>query len=119
MKINSLLKKVRQQRQRRLLRVRRPMMENRRLRLSVHRSGRYIYAQIVDDLKNITLVTASDVKIKNKMTKTQKAIEVGKMLAEKAKKKKIKTVVFDRGWYKFHGRIKALADSSREHGLQF
>ncbi len=119
MKINSLVKKIRKQRQRRLLRVRRPMLENRGLRLSVYRSGRYIYAQIIDDQKNITMVSTSDLKIKTKISRIERAKVVGKTLAELAKKKKIKTVVFDRGWYKFHGRIKALADSGREHGLEF
>lgn len=119
MKINSLLKKTKKQRARRLLRVRRPMQENKKLRLSVHRSGRYIYAQIIDDAKAKTLVQASDLKLTGKMTKTEKAIQVGKLLAERAKKKKITKVVFDRGWYKFHGRVKALADSSRENGLEF
>jgi len=119
MKVGSLLKKVRRQRRRRIIRVRRPLLENRRFRLSVFRSNQHIYAQIIDDKQNKTLVYVSDLKLKGKMTKTEAAEKVGEMLAEKAKEKKIKSVVFDRGWYKFHGRVKALADSSRQHGLSF
>ena len=120
MKISSLLKQVKRQRSRRILRVRRPILESKlRPRLTVFRSGRYIFAQIIDDQQGKTLVAASDLKIKEKQTKTERAKLVGKALAEKALAKKVKTVVFDRGWYKFHGRIKALADSAREAGLKF
>jgi large subunit ribosomal protein L18 len=120
MKISSLQKKTIKIRRRRILRVRRPILENAsRPRLSVHRSNQYIYAQIINDQKKETLVAASDLKLKLKGTKIERAKAVGKELAEKAKKKKISKVVFDRGWYKFHGRVKALADSAREQGLIF
>lgn len=119
MKISSLLKKVKQQRRRRVLRVRRPILESHKLRLNIFRSGRFIYAQIIDDDKRRTLVSVSDLKLKEKLTKTERAKAVGKAIAEAAKKKKITTVVFDRGWYKFHGRVKALAEAAREQGLKF
>lgn len=80
-----------------------------RPRLSVFRSGRFIYAQIINDGKAVTLVSA----------KGSKSQEVGKALAEAAKKKKIKLVVFDRSGYRYHGRVKALADAAREGGLEF
>jgi len=95
MKISSLLKQTRRQRSRRLLRVRRPILESKaRPRLTVHRSSRYIYAQIIDDRLGKTLVASSDlkIKVKDKQTKTERAKLVGKALAEKAMAKKIKTV---------------------------
>jgi large subunit ribosomal protein L18 len=89
-----------------------------RPRLTVFRSNMNIYAQIIDDSKAKTLVAAS-----SKETKATKKMEqaqaVGKLIAEKAKTAKIKTVVFDKGAYKFHGRVKALADGAREGGLIF
>lgn len=92
-----------------------------RPRLSVHRSGRHIYAQIIDDAAGQTLVSAST------LVKGQKSIgpnvdaaaQVGKDIAEKAKAAGITTVVFDRGGFLFHGRVKALADAAREGGLEF
>lgn len=93
-----------------------------RPRLSVFRSGKRVYAQIIDDQKGVTLVAASDYEVgKNgePMTKTMKAAEVGALLAESAKKAGIRAVMFDRGAYKFHGRIKALADAARKGGLEF
>lgn len=120
MKISNMVRKVKNQRARRVLRVRRPLLESMSCpRLSVFRSNEYIYAQIIDDRKRLTLVSASDLKLKDKLTKSERAKLVGQELAKKALKKKIKTVVFDRGWYKFHGRIKALADAARENGLKF
>ena len=80
-----------------------------RPRLSVFRSGRFIYGQIINDAKAVTLVSA----------KGNRSQEVGKALAEAAKKKKIKLVVFDRSGYRYHGRVKALADAAREGGLEF
>lgn len=97
-------------------------------RLTVFRSGKYIYAQIISDENAKTLVSSSDLKMKknnikneeNKTTvKIQAAFAVGRDVAAKALAKKIKKVVFDRGGYKFHGRIKALADGAREGGLVF
>lgn len=123
-------------------------------RLCVFKSGKYIYAQLIDDEKGHTLIEASDLKIKPKTKKRPSegpkgklgrvvgglesvktsegkeekkvlsgkkalAYEVGKSIAEKAIKKKIKKIVFDRGGYKYHGRVKALAEGAREGGLQF
>ncbi len=93
-----------------------------RPRLSVHRTGRHIYAQIIDDSKGATLASAStldkDVKAKNGST-ADAAADVGKRVAEAAKKAGISSVVFDRGGFLFHGRVKALADAAREGGLEF
>lgn len=91
-----------------------------RPRLSVFRSNQHIYAQIIDDEKGITLVAASDRELKgDKAVKQQKAAAVGVLLSEKAKKAKALTVMFDRGPYKYHGRIKALAEAARKGGLKF
>src|SRR5256885_17162595 len=95
-----------------------------RVRLSVFRSSKHIYAQVIDDLKGATLAAASS--IEKDMRGTQKtganiaaAKAVGKLLAERAVAKGIKDVVFDRGGYLYHGRVKALADAAREGGLKF
>lgn len=93
-----------------------------RYRLAVFRSNKHIYAQIIDDEKGHTLVSASDLKdlkTSQKMTKTEKAKEVGKILAQKALEAKVKDVFFDRRKYKYHGRVKALAEGAREGGLNF
>ena len=89
-------------------------------RLSVHRSGKHIYAQVIDDAAGKTIVAAStlDKGIKAKATR-EGAAEVGKTLAERAKKAGVSAVVFDRGGFLFHGRVKALADAAREGGLEF
>ena len=91
-------------------------------RLSVHRSGRHIYAQVIDDTAGTTIASAStldkDVKVKTGATRDS-AAAVGKALAERAKKAGVSTVVFDRGGFLFHGRVKALADAAREGGLEF
>ena len=91
-------------------------------RLSVHRSGRHIYAQVIDDAAGVTLAFAStldkDVKGKAGATKDG-AAAVGKTLAERARKAGVSQVVFDRGGFLFHGRVKALADAAREGGLEF
>jgi large subunit ribosomal protein L18 len=91
-------------------------------RLSVHRSGRHIYAQVIDDAAGKTLVAAStlDKDLKGKTGATRDgAAAVGKALAERAKKAGVSSVVFDRGGFLFHGRVKALADAAREGGLEF
>lgn len=89
-------------------------------RLSVFRSLKSTYAQIIDDENGKTLVSSSAKDIKNKkFNKTEAAKEIGKVLAEKAKAKGIGEVVFDKGAYKYHGRVKALADGAREGGLEF
>ena len=91
-----------------------------RLRLHVYRSNRYIYAQIIDDQAGKTLVAVSEKELKKPATtKTQRSGQVGQLLATKAKTKKINQVKFDRGWYKYHGRIKSLAEAARESGLKF
>jgi len=91
-------------------------------RLSVHRSGRHIYAQVIDDLAGTTIAAAStlDKELKGKTGATRDgAAAVGKTLAERAKKAGVSQVVFDRGGFLFHGRVKALADAAREGGLEF
>lgn len=89
-----------------------------RPRLNVYRSLNHIYAQVIDDSKGETLVSASTIKMKNGGN-VAAAKEIGKAVAEAAVAKGIKSVVFDRGGYLYHGRIKALADAAREAGLQF
>ena len=89
-----------------------------RPRLSVFRSNKAIYAQLIDDTTGITLASASDIAIK-KGTGSQRAKEVGAQIAKAAQAKKIETVVFDRGGYLFAGRVKALAEAAREGGLKF
>ncbi|MDR2823900.1 MAG: 50S ribosomal protein L18 [Prevotellaceae bacterium] len=88
-------------------------------RLTVFRSNAQIYAQIIDDVKGTTLASASSLKIKDKMTKTEQAAKVGKLIADAAKTAGVQTVVFDRNGYLYHGRIKQLADAAREAGLKF
>ena len=91
-------------------------------RLSVHRSGRHIYAQVIDDTAGTTLASAStlDKEFKGKSAASKDgAAEVGKAIAERAKKAGVSAVVFDRGGFLFHGRVKALADAAREGGLEF
>lgn len=95
-----------------------------RLRLSVHRSSRHIYAQVIDDAKGRTVAAASSLEkeMKGKLkTGADKAAAtaVGKLLAERAVGAGVSEVVFDRGGYKYHGRVKALADGAREGGLRF
>ena len=89
-----------------------------RVRLSVHRSGRHIYAQLIDDAAGRTLAAANSLGSKAGAN-ISAAAEVGKLLAEAAKKAGVTTVVFDRGGFLFHGRVKALADAAREGGLEF
>ena len=93
-----------------------------RPRLSVHRSGKNIYAQIIDDISGRTLAAASsldkDLKSANGGS-TEGATAVGKLVAERAKAANVSEVIFDRGSYLYHGRVKALADAAREAGLQF
>ncbi|MDI3542884.1 MAG: large subunit ribosomal protein [Candidatus Atribacteria bacterium] len=91
-------------------------------RLAVFRSLRHIYGQIIDDDEGKTLVAVSSLsaEIKGKSgSKAEVAKEVGKLLAQKAQEKGIESVVFDRGGYKYHGRVKALAEGAREGGLRF
>lgn len=92
-----------------------------RPRLSVFRSNKYVFLQLIDDLKGKTLVSVKDTELKDhkKMeNKVKKAYEAGKLLAEKAKKAGVEEAVFDRGGYKYHGRVKAVAEGAREGGLR-
>ncbi|MDI6602924.1 MAG: 50S ribosomal protein L18 [Patescibacteria group bacterium] len=91
-------------------------------RLYVFRSAKHIYTQLIDDEEGKTLVSASDLEFKKSKklkSKIDKAKEVGKLIAKKAIEKKIERVVFDRGGYKYHGRVKAVAEGAREGGLKF
>ena len=92
-----------------------------RPRLSVFRSGKHIYAQVIDDAKAVTLASASTAEkdVKGKGYNVESASGVGKMIAERALAKGVKQVMFDRGGYIYHGRVKALADAAREGGLEF
>lgn len=87
-------------------------------RLSVYRSNTNIYAQLIDDISGKTLASASDLKL-NDGTKSEKAAKVGEEIATKAKSLNITEIVFDRGWFAYHGRVKSLADSARTAGLKF
>jgi large subunit ribosomal protein L18 len=111
------------QRYRRHLRVRKKVNGTpERPRLVVFRSSKHIYAQLVDDTKGLTLFGASDrsegIAIEGK-GKTAKSFALGKLIAAKAKTQGITTVVFDRGGYQYHGRVKAVADGARKGGLEF
>jgi large subunit ribosomal protein L18 len=92
-------------------------------RLAVYRSNKQIYVQVVDDLNRVTLLSASsrekEVASQTGVKKIEQAKLVGKLLAEKCKEKGIENVVFDRSGYKYHGRVKSLADAAREGGLKF
>jgi large subunit ribosomal protein L18 len=89
-----------------------------RPRISVYRSNKFIYAQAIDDVNEVTLAYASDVKSTAKSNKVDKALEVGKNLGAALKAKKIEAVVFDRNGYKFHGRIKSIAEGIKEAGVK-
>ena len=109
---------------RRERRVRIKLRRKARPRLSVFRSGRHIYAQIIDDAKGQTVAAASslDKELRNRLKSgagKEAAKEVGRLVAERAKAAGIEAVVFDRGGYLYHGRVKALADGARESGLLF
>ena len=88
-----------------------------RPRLSVFRSNKYIYCQLIDDVNGVTIASADSKSIGG--SNAESAKEVGKLIAEKAKTKNVETVVFDRGGNLYHGRVKALADAAREGGLNF
>ena len=115
-------KKTRIQRKRRALKVRAPIMKSESLRLSVFRSLKHIYAQIIDDQKKETLVGIGSYEKAFKSLKGGRkeiAKQVGLKLAKVAKEKNIEKVVFDRGRYRYHGRLSALAEGAREGGLLF
>jgi large subunit ribosomal protein L18 len=90
-----------------------------RPRFSVFRSNKGLFLQLIDDLTGKTLISVSNKDVKTKGTKTDLSLELGKLIAEKAKTLKISSVVFDRSSYKYHGRVKAVADGAREGGLVF
>ncbi|MBI5356504.1 50S ribosomal protein L18 [Candidatus Collierbacteria bacterium] len=92
-----------------------------RPRLAVHRSAQHIYCQIIDVTGGKILAAASDLdlKSKEKLSKTSRSTAVGEILAQKAKKSGVTKVMFDRGAYKYHGRVKALAEAARKGGLEF
>ena len=115
------MKRTKQQsRQRIHLRVRKKVHgTSERPRLSVYRSNKEIYCQIIDDLKGHTLAAASSRDNTRSGNKTEQAKAVGQLIAERAKSAGIENVVFDRGGYLYHGRVKALADGAREGGLNF
>jgi large subunit ribosomal protein L18 len=120
------MKRLRNQAERRKARVRRVFRRSTgsRVRLSVHRSGQNIYAQVIDDAKGQTLAAASTlektVRDGHKSgANVEAAKAVGKLVAERAVAKGVKEVVFDRGAYLYHGRVKALAEAAREGGLSF
>lgn len=113
---------VQTSKQRRALRTRRRLrstVDNGRLRLSVFRSAKHIYAQIIDDTEGRTVAEANSKSLAPNGKKTDQAKEVGKALAERALAQGVSRVVFDRGAYRYHGRVKALAEGAREGGLEF
>lgn len=117
------MKTARAQRVKRHKRVRRHVVgTSERPRLSVYRSNKHIYAQLIDDLSGKTLAAASTVEasLRNgSATSADSAGKVGALVAERAIERGVKSVVFDRGGFRFHGRIKAVADAAREKGLDF
>jgi large subunit ribosomal protein L18 len=118
MKKEEQIKKIRKAR--RGARIRKAIKaDSSRARLTVFRSNKYIYAQIIDDKKGVTLAAANEKEIETKGNRIEAAKLVGLKLSEKAKSAKVKEVVFDKGSYKYHGRVKALADGAREGGLVF
>ncbi len=117
MKTRDLARKKRQQR------IRKKIFGTAKIpRLVVFRSLNNIYGQLIDDIKGRIIISVSSLEAeikKKKLKKMENSKVAGKLLAQKAKEKGIKRIVFDRGGYKFHGRVKALADSAREEGLKF
>ena len=108
-------------RKRRHVRVRKNLSGTKEIpRLNIFKSNNHIFAQVIDDITKTTLVSSSSVELKLKnASNIAGASEVGKDIAAKCKKAKITSVVFDRGGYLYHGRVKALADAARENGLKF
>ena len=116
------MKSAREKMQRRAQRVRRPLKKHSagRPRLSVYRSSKNISVQIIDDSSGVTLASASTLEDKKtKGSDVAAAERIGKLIAERASKAKVGDVVFDRGAYLYHGRVKALAEAAREAGLKF
>ncbi len=116
------MKTARENTKRRAARVRRRLKKNSngRPRLSVYRSDKNISVQIIDDATGTTVAAASTLEDRGqKGSNVEAAVRIGTLIAERAKKAKVEAVVFDRGGYLFHGRVKALADAAREAGLKF
>lgn len=112
------------ERRKRRVRARIAREDTGRVRLAIHRSSQHIYAQLIDDVAGKTLAAASSLDKELRATianggNVAAAAAVGKLIAERAKKAKVEKVVFDRGGYLYHGRVKALADGAREGGLSF
>ncbi len=117
--MKSLIKKQ-NSRAKRIMSIRKNISgDAERPRVAVFRSNNHIYAQVIDDVNHITLASATDAKVSKKSKPAEAAKEVGKELGEKILKAKIEKVVFDRRGYKYHGRVKALADGIREAGVVF
>ncbi|GIX04454.1 MAG: 50S ribosomal protein L18 [Planctomycetaceae bacterium] len=109
-------------RQRRVFRVRNRVRSTGRLRLSVFRSNKHIYAQIIDDQRGVTLVAASTMERDQRQqpgSNVGAAERIGRLIAERAREKGITQVAFDRGGYRYHGRVRALAEAARAAGLDF
>ncbi len=118
-KLKNALKAKNLKQQKRSNRVKAKLVANTsRLRLAVYKSNTHIYAQIIDDVKGHTLAAASDLKI-TEGKKTEKAVKVGELIAQAAKKAGIEDVAFDRNGYKYTGRVQALAEAARDAGLKF
>jgi large subunit ribosomal protein L18 len=117
MKRRKVINEIRKRRTKRVRAIIRGTAD--RPRLTVFRSHRHIYGQLIDDEAGKTLFSASSLEVKNKAKKTDLAKEVGAKLAKTALKSGIKFAVFDRGRYKYHGRVKAFAEGAREAGLKF
>ncbi len=119
---SKIMKTAQEKLKRRAQRVRRRLKKNAngRPRLSVYRSDKNISVQIIDDVTGTTLASASTLESKTeKGSNIEAAIRIGKLIAERASKAKVDTVIFDRGGYLYHGRVKALADAARDAGLKF
>lgn len=120
MKSTSVHKRLRKTQARRRQRVRARIAGSpERPRLTIFRSLRHLVAQVIDDQGGRTIVAASDTEAKARGTGTERAAIVGELIAKKAIAKSIRSVVFDRRGYKYHGQVKALADAARKGGLQF
>ena len=124
--VTKRMKQKRERRERAHLRVRvRVQGTGERPRLSVYKSLRYIYAQVIDDTRGVTLAAAgsADAAVRGQLSKSTASQEaaklVGALVAERARERGIEKVVFDRGGYIYHGNVKALAEAAREKGLQF
>lgn len=111
---------MKNRKQKRMTRIRKKILKSGRLRLTVFRSNMHIYAQIIDDKIAKVVLAVSENNLKEVLkSKIEKAHAVGIKIAEMAKEKKISEIVFDKGAYKYHGRVKALAEGARKGGLKF